>query len=106
MRQLLSISRCRGVCAGMAAGMLVAALALPIASLTGGAATAEDQAAAQQHFLSGGERSAVVLREIQAVLERIDGRLERIETLMAKSAQAQAAQPQPPPTLPLGGTQW
>ena len=39
-------------------------------------------------FLSGSERSAVVLQEILTVLKRMDGRLERIErTVTAKPKQ-------------------
>jgi hypothetical protein len=41
---------------------------------------AEPRATApRQAFLSGSERSEVVLQEMKTILERIDGRLERFE---------------------------
>lgn len=41
------------------------------------------------HFKSGGERSLPILRDINSTLDRIDGRLERLEKLAAKVAEQQ-----------------
>lgn len=41
----------------------------------------------RQHFLSGGERSVAVLREIKDVLERIDSRLVRLEDKLSRIEQ-------------------
>lgn len=41
------------------------------------------------HFKSGSERSLPILRDIESTLDRIDGRLERLEKLVAKAAQQQ-----------------
>jgi hypothetical protein len=35
-------------------------------------------------FLAGGERSEIVLKEISETLTRIDGRLEKMQALLAK----------------------
>ena len=49
------------------------------------------EGAQQQAFLSGGERSVIVLREIKEVLERIDSRLQRMEDKLARMAQGTQA---------------
>lgn len=38
-------------------------------------------------FLSGGERSEIILREIAETLRRIDGRLERLEKAVFEAAE-------------------
>lgn len=38
-------------------------------------------------FLSGGERSEIILREIAEILRRIDGRLERLEKAVFEAAE-------------------
>lgn len=40
-------------------------------------------------FLAGGERSELVLREISGTLKKMDGRLERIEKVVAEKGAAQ-----------------
>lgn len=40
----------------------------------------------REQFKSGGARSEIVLREIHATLQRMEKRLEHIETIMAEAA--------------------
>ena len=54
------------------------------------------QSPPREAFLSGGERSEAVLREILATLKQIDGRLERFERAL-REAEQQAARTEPPP---------
>ena len=44
------------------------------------------QSTSREQFKSGGARSEIVLREIHATLERMEKRLEHIETIMAEAA--------------------
>jgi len=87
MQQQSSTARrgtwCRCALAALAAGTVACVLALATP-----APADPDGNPPPQPFLSGSERSLVILRDIKDVLERIDSRLQRMEDKVARMAQA------------------
>ncbi len=68
------------------AGALLAGTLWAFAPAAAPDARAEGRAPPARAFLSGGERSEIVLREIAEILRRIDGRLERLEKAVFEEA--------------------
>lgn len=84
------------MCGCLVAGALLASavyLGLPSASPDARAQGATPPA--PRAFLSGGERSEIILREIAETLRRIDGRLERLEKAVFEAEPAGAPTGEP-----------
>ena len=84
-------------CAGVAALGLVLAMAWPRPTPTLGGDIRE--LPPRETFLSGGERSEAVLKEMSETLRRIDGRLEHFERAL-RDATEQPGDPSPAPQPP------
>ncbi len=79
----------------LALAALVAALVAFSAPGTPDALAEVREQAAPRAFLSGGERSEILLREISETLKRIDSRLERLERAVYEAPQDGAGQAAP-----------
>ncbi len=73
------------------AALAAAVLAFGVRSAPDAQAEIREQPAPRA-FLSGGERSEILLREISGTLKRIDGRLERLERAVYETPQEGAGQ--------------
>lgn len=77
-KQLRSWRWFAGLCVGIAAGYAAGVAARPAplhADVT--------ETPRREVFMAGGERAEIVLREISAILKRMDARVERIESTVA-----------------------